>query len=232
MRCLCPPSSRTAKPPVCDRPRLVFQLGEHLSHRPNVLPAEAKGVRIIIEFVTYGGRFDKSCESDHEPSEVASRSHADLPGGLLHMANRPAVNQALSRLAKAGRLRRICQGVYMLPIETPFGPCSPDVGKALRTLSKMWRETIVSSGGAAANGLRLTTQVPVRPVYLTSGPDRRLKFGALEVQLRHSPKITFPSALPSVMRAEGTFREKATAAHVYRRREQGRGERLSRHGYD
>ena len=36
--------------------------------------------------------------------------------------------------------------------------------------------------------LGLTTQIPVRSVYLTSGPDRRLRFGNLEVELRHAPR--------------------------------------------
>ena len=43
-------------------------------------------------------------------------------------------------------------------------------------------------GGAAANALGLTTQVPVRPVYLTSGPNRRLRLCAQTVHLRHAPR--------------------------------------------
>ena len=36
--------------------------------------------------------------------------------------------------------------------------------------------------------LGLTTQIPVRLVYLTSGPDRRMRFGNLDVELRHAPR--------------------------------------------
>ena len=50
----------------------------------------------------------------------------------------------------------------------------------------MWGETIVPCGGAAANCLGLTTQNPVRVVYLTSGPNRRLHFGSSIVELRHA----------------------------------------------
>ncbi len=35
--------------------------------------------------------------------------------------------------------------------------------------------------------LGLTTQNPVRAIYLTSGPDRILHFGALRVELMHAP---------------------------------------------
>ena len=34
-------------------------------------------------------------------------------GALLHIGNRTAVDQALSRLARSGRLMRICQGIYI-----------------------------------------------------------------------------------------------------------------------
>ena len=109
-------------------------------------------------------------------------------GALLHLGNRAAVDQALSRLARAGDLLRICQGVYMRPVESRFGPCAPSVDKAISGLAKLWGETIVPCCGASAHMLGLTTQIPVRSVYLTSGPDRRLHFGNLEVELRHAPR--------------------------------------------
>ena len=46
------------------------------------------------------------------------------------------------------------------------------------------------------------------------------------------PELLFPEAGPSVMLAERTFWEKATAIHVYCRQERRRGERLSRHWHD
>ena len=110
------------------------------------------------------------------------------PAALLHLGNRAAIDQALSRLARSGHLMRICQGVYMRPIETRFGVRAPRVAKAIAALSQMWGETIVPCGGAAANRLRLTMQNPVRAVYLTSGSNRRLHFGSSIVELRHAPR--------------------------------------------
>ena len=110
------------------------------------------------------------------------------PAALLHLGKRAAIDQALSRLARSAHLMRICQGVYMRPVETRFGLRAPSVGKALAALSALWGQPIVPCGGAAANCLGLTTQNQVRPVYLTSGPNRRLWFGSLMVELRHSPR--------------------------------------------
>lgn len=123
-----------------------------------------------------------------EHAEAHPEATPLCPGALLHLGSRAAVDQALSRLARSGQLLRICQGVYMRPVETRFGPCTPHVGKAVARLSALWGETIVPCGGSAANRLGLTTQNPVRMVYLTSGPSRRLHFGRHPVELRHAPR--------------------------------------------
>ena len=128
------------------------------------------------------------------PSQIMS--HADgspegtllCPSALLHLGSRAAVDQALSRLTRKGELMRVCQGVYVRPSQTRFGPRPPAADKVLASLSALWGETIVPCGGMAANALGLTTQVPVRQVYLTSGPNRKLKLGGLAVELRHAPR--------------------------------------------
>ena len=109
------------------------------------------------------------------------------PNAMLHLGTRAAVDQALSRLARNGRLMRICQGMYARPVETRFGIRPPAVEKVVESLSALTGETIIPCGGAFANALGFTTQVPVRSVYLTSGPDRWLEFGELRVELRHAP---------------------------------------------
>ena len=128
------------------------------------------------------------------PSQIMSHA-ADSPEGmllcpsaLLHLGGRAAVDQALSRLARKGELMRIFQGVYVRPIHTRFGLRPPTLENVLVSLSALWGETIVPCGGMAANALGLTTQVPIRSVYLTSGPDRKLKLGGLTVELRHAPR--------------------------------------------
>lgn len=109
------------------------------------------------------------------------------PGSLLHLGQRSAVDKALSRLTRSGDLLRIYRGIYMRTIPTRFGPRGPGMRKALDALERLWGEIIIPAGGSAANCLGLTTQNAVRSVYLTSGPRRRLWFGAHPVDLRHAP---------------------------------------------
>ncbi len=127
------------------------------------------------------------------PHQIMSQAEALPEGGLLfpnallHLGNRAAVDQALSRLARSGSLLRVCQGIYTPPVETRFGPRPPSVEKVIASLSELWGETIVPSGSASANALGLTTQVPVRPVYLTSGASHTLHLGTQAVRLQHAP---------------------------------------------
>ena len=123
-----------------------------------------------------------------EYAEASAEATPICPTVLLHLGSRAAVDQALSRFARGGQLMRICQGVYMRPVETPFGWRAPSLDKVVAELADLWGETIVPGGASAANILGLTTQVPVQSVYMTSGPNRRLQLGAHTVQLRHAPR--------------------------------------------
>lgn len=107
---------------------------------------------------------------------------------LLHLGKRAAVDQALSRLAVRGKLLRARRGMYLRPVENRFGTRAPAVEKVVEATAVRTSETIVSSGAAAANRLGLTTQVPVRQVYLTSGPSRLLRLGKQVVELKHAPR--------------------------------------------
>ena len=51
-------------------------------------------------------------------AEALSEGAPIRPNALLHLGNRPASNQALTRLVRRGLLMRVCRGVYMRTIET------------------------------------------------------------------------------------------------------------------
>ena len=107
--------------------------------------------------------------------------------GLLHLGQRAAVDQALSRLARRGKLLRAGRGLYVRPVESRFGARAPTTEKVVAGLAELRGETVASHGAAAANALGLTAQVPVRSVYLTSGPSRTLRLGRQSVEMRHAP---------------------------------------------
>lgn len=131
----------------------------------------------------------------NEPLAEMIMSHArTLPEGeplyakqLLGLGSRAAVDQALSRLAKSGALLRVGRGIYVRPIESRFGTRAPETEKLVEAIAEARGETVASHGAAAANALGLTTQVPTRSIYLTSGRSRTLHLGKLKVELQHAP---------------------------------------------
>src|SRR5882672_3570998 len=107
---------------------------------------------------------------------------------FLHVGSRAAVDQALKRLKERKELMPLYRGVYVRPVKTRFGTRAPAAEKVVERFAATRAETVVAHGAAAANSLGLTTQVPTKLVYLTSGKNRRLKLGAQVVEMKHAPQ--------------------------------------------
>lgn len=110
------------------------------------------------------------------------------PKEFLHLGSRAAVDQAFSRLAKAGKLLRVARGAYAAPVANRFGSRAPAPEKVVQALAEQSGEIVVPHGASAANALGLTQQVPIREVYLTTGRTRKLKLGRSEVLVKHAPR--------------------------------------------
>jgi hypothetical protein len=106
---------------------------------------------------------------------------------LLGLGSRAGVDQALSRLHRRGQLIRMGRGMYVLPVKSRFGNRAPAPEKVVEAFAHQRGETVAPSAATAANSLGLTTQVPIRPIYLTSGRSRKLSLGNQSVELRHAP---------------------------------------------
>lgn len=120
-------------------------------------------------------------------SESLPEGEVLSPKEFLSLGSRAAIDQAFSRLAKSGKLMRICRGLYVAPVKSRFGTRAPEPERVVKAWAEKTNQAVVSSGARAANGLGLTQQVPVRQVFLTSGRARTLKLGSAEVQLNHAP---------------------------------------------
>ena len=118
------------------------------------------------------------------------RGHVFSARDLLDLGSRDAVDQALSRLARDGQIRRIDRGLYDLPRLHPrIGPLWPSADTVARALARQTDSHIKASGPLAANALGLSTQVPAKTVYLTDGPARKVHVGRLQVALRHAGRV-------------------------------------------
>ena len=119
------------------------------------------------------------------------------PRDFLDIGSREAIDQALSRLVKAGQLRRVGRGLYDKPRMSGVlkRPAPVDLDSAIAAIARRDGIQLMPDGMAAANQLGLTNAVPARPCYVTDGASRSVEIDGRTLQFRH--------ASPSVMRWAG-----------------------------
>lgn len=109
-----------------------------------------------------------------------------MPSAFLECGTRASVDQALTRLAKTGAIERVSRGIYVRPEVNRFvGKVMPEPMQVAQTVAESSGALIQVHGAEAALRLELTTQVPTQPIYMTSGPSRRMRFGQMEIRLQH-----------------------------------------------
>lgn len=103
---------------------------------------------------------------------------------------RPAVNQALSRLVKAGHVRRLGTGIYHLPKRHRLVGEIPPTSQAIAmAMARATGEALQVSEAEAANRMGMSTQVPGKIIYWTNGTPRVRHIGNTTIQFkRGSPQ--------------------------------------------
>lgn len=119
------------------------------------------------------------------------RGSVVTPKDFLDVGGRAAIDQALSRLARAGDLQRLGRGLYYYPRVNPRLriAVAPDIERVAEAIGRQTGSRLVPSGAVAANRLGLSTQVPAKIVYLSDGRSRRIRLGSVELHIKHvTPK--------------------------------------------
>jgi hypothetical protein len=132
-------------------------------------------------------------------TRATGRGGVFTPTDFLNVAARAAVDQALSRLVKGGKLRRLARGLYDYPkVHPKLGALSPAPDDVARALARETGSQAQIAGAHAANALGLSMQVPAKSLYLTDGPSRRIVLGKRVVDMRHaSPKHLIAPGSPA-----------------------------------
>ncbi|MDQ0706976.1 hypothetical protein QF043_005768 [Pseudomonas sp. W3I7] len=128
------------------------------------------------------------------PESILDHSRRLPEGGLLspkeflHLGSRAAVDQALSRLAKAGQLIRAARGLYLAAITDLGKQATPSMDKVVSALASKNQEEIVLDGARSAKMLGLSAQALDGNVFLSNGRTRALKVGDATAEIRHAPR--------------------------------------------
>lgn len=109
------------------------------------------------------------------------------PDSFMDLGTRRAVDLALMRHRDSGLIRQLARGLYDYPKMDPqLGMLQPSTGDIAGALAGRDATRLQPSGAYAANLLGLSTQVPMKVVYLTDGRTRTVQIGQRQIILKHT----------------------------------------------
>tara|TARA_R110002124_G_scaffold63258_3_gene172591 strand:- start:1939 stop:2535 length:597 start_codon:yes stop_codon:yes gene_type:complete len=97
-----------------------------------------------------------------------------------------AVKVALHRIVKKGLLHNLARGIYAKPTFSKLlnQNVLPGAEEVAIAIAKRDKARLLPTGAHAQNALGLSTQVPLRIVYLTDGSPRTIKIGNRTIQFK------------------------------------------------
>ena len=111
------------------------------------------------------------------------------------------MTSSLRRHKNEGTIRQLARGLYDYPRTDPqIGVLAPSMEQITAALEARDAVRLQPSGACAANLLGLSDQVPMKIVFLTDGPTRKLQIGKRQILL----KRTTPRNMATAGRISGT----------------------------
>lgn len=109
---------------------------------------------------------------------------------FLDFGNHESVKKALLRLKEKEILVRLTHGIYLYPkVDKELGVLFPSTEEIAQAIARRDKARIVPTGVQALNKLGLSTQIPMKVVYLTDGAARTVKVGKRTITFKKtSPK--------------------------------------------
>lgn len=110
-----------------------------------------------------------------------------VPSDFADLGSRVAVAVALTRHKKNQTIRQLTRGLYDHPRHDPqLGLLSPTTDMVIEALKRHAAIKVQPTGAYAANLLGLSTQVPMKIVFLTDGSNRLVQVGKQTIQLKRA----------------------------------------------
>ena len=123
--------------------------------------------------------------------DMIERYEAGIPFGakdFLDYGNYDAIRKQLIRMEKQGKIIRIIDGIYCKPEYSKLTEelLPVDVEKVAEYLGRKYGWQIVPSTELALNYLGLSTQIPAKYEYLSSGPYRDFNIQNKQLSFKHT----------------------------------------------
>ncbi len=108
-----------------------------------------------------------------------------FPDDFRGVGTSEAIRLALHRIEKEGFIQRVAQGIYVRPKTSKYvGEVLPTAEEIAMAIAKRDKIRLVPTGVYALSALGLSTQVPMRLVFLTDGAPREIKLGKRSIKLK------------------------------------------------
>lgn len=135
-------------------------------------------------------------DADHHNITLRERIEALPEDSVLFRTDFPEyhsefVGGTLAELTQEGMLVKLAQGVYAKPRRSRFGLVLPSVDKIVQAIAARDNAEVLPSGMTALNMLGLSTQVPMKYSYLTTGSERIIKLENQEIRLKRGVPKNF-----------------------------------------
>lgn len=102
------------------------------------------------------------------------------------------IRKVLSRLENEGLIVRLSHGIYLKPKQDPLlGVIYPSIEEIAKEIAKRDKARIAPTGILALYLLGLTTQVPLKAIYLTDGSQREIKIGNRTIKFKRTAPKSF-----------------------------------------
>lgn len=125
--------------------------------------------------------------------ERKGRGKVFIAKDFLHLSNRAAVDQALSRLARAKTIDRLGRGLYFCPkvVERVHLRVPPDPDDVAAAMARQTGSRVAPAAELAVSRLGLSSYDSPRSIYVTDGRPRKLKVAGAVIILKHVPPRQF-----------------------------------------
>jgi len=142
---------------------------------------------VHFSFKNMGKHADSTDSKILRRIQARKRGWVFTPDSFSDLGTRRAVDLALMRHRDNGLIRQLARGLYDYPkIDPQLGPLQPSTDDIASALAGRDATRLQPSGAYAANLLGLSTQVPMKVVYLTDGRTRTVQVGKRQITLKHT----------------------------------------------
>ena len=123
----------------------------------------------------------------------------------------PLISQSLKKLKEAELIAPLERGLWQRPKPTRFGPAFATPEKIVSVLAKERKAFVVPSGAKTLNEFGASTQMPMKPVFISTKRIQPIKLGKAQIEFKYSQDFEH-----AVKHLSGLSKdEKETAARLW-----------------